>query len=281
MSPDVWTAPELPGSRRELETSLAAVVREHRFTIAVVFPVVGAVLLIASADGLLPAPFAFHAGLLLVGVAVMRSPLLVGLLPIVNRRVIGWLAVLAGYTYLIEFVGVQTDWPYGAFSYGIALGPMVGSIPLALPLLFIPLVLNAYLLWLLLLEGRAGRLGRVFLVIPTVVLMDVVLDPAAVALGFWAFDGGGVFYGVPLSNYAGWVLSATVATLLVERAFDPIAVRRRIRECSFVLDDLVSFVILWTAINAWFANGFPVGGALLLAAGVVVALRRRSRLSPR
>jgi putative membrane protein len=45
--------------------------------------------------------------------------------------------------------------------------------------------------------------------------MDAVLDPGAASLGFWVWPQGGVYYGVPLSNYAGWLLSGTLATALL------------------------------------------------------------------
>ena len=45
-----------PSTRERVQAWLDALVREHRFTIAVVFPVVGAVSLVASAEGLFPEP---------------------------------------------------------------------------------------------------------------------------------------------------------------------------------------------------------------------------------
>lgn len=249
--------------RLGLYNHLDAIVRAHRVTIAVVFPLVGGIILIASAEGWLPAPLAFNPLLVIVGVAVMRTPLITGLLPVLDRRVIGGIALVAGYAYLIEYIGVQTGVPYGAFSYGVILGPMIGGIPIALPLLFIPLVLNAYLVCLLVLNTRA-RWIVVASAIPTLVLMDVVLDPAAVALGFWGFPNGGVFYDVPLSNYLGWVLSAIVSIMAVSYVFDERAVRDRLATCPYILDDLVSFVILWGAINAWFGHWIPVFVAVVL-----------------
>ena len=47
------------------------------------------------------------------------------------------------------------------------------------------------------------------------VWMDAVIDPGAAALGFWVWPGGGAYYGVPLSNYAGWLLSGILATALL------------------------------------------------------------------
>ena len=121
-------------------------------------------------------------------------------------------------------------------------------------------------------------LVRLPVVIATVLLMDVVLDPGAVALGFWVYPGGGAFYGVPLSNYAGWVLSATVAVVVLDRAFDRGELLARLSSCEFMLDDLVSFVILWGGINAWFGNWAAVAVAAAFGVGLVRAERFDSRL---
>jgi putative membrane protein len=118
---------------------------------------------------------------------------------------------------------------------------------------------------------------RLATVIPVVVAMDIVLDPGAVSLGFWDF-GGGAFYDVPLSNYAGWVLSAIVAVVTLDRAFAGTAIRERLRDCEFMLDDMVSFVILWGSINVWFGNLLPAAVAAAFGAGLVRADRFDTRL---
>jgi putative membrane protein len=256
-------SPTRRGTRPAVQVRLAALVREHRFTIAVVFPVAVAVLLVASAEGLLPPPLAFHPFLILLGTLVMRSPLLVAVAPLIDRRATIGLAGLILYAYGIEFVGLRTGWPYGDFHYAIDLGPTVAGIPVGLPIFFLPLVCNGYLLCLLLLGDRAqAALTRLSAVIATVVAMDLVLDPGAVALGFWTYAGGGPVYGVPLSNFAGWVLSATVTVLVLDAVLDRSALLDRLETCEFALDDLVSFVLLWSGINVWFGNwgAAAVGG---------------------
>ncbi|WP_144797441.1 bisanhydrobacterioruberin hydratase [Halorubrum depositum] len=272
----------LPDTRRGAEALLDRTVRENRFTIAVLFPLVGALALVGSAEGWVPEPFAFHPWFVLFGVLVMRSPLVVGTLPAVDRRALGWIGVLIAYTYAIELVGVATGWPYGSFEYAVDLGPMLAGVPVALPVFFIPLVANAYLLCLLLLGPRASNGWlRLLTVIAAVVAMDVVLDPGAVALGFWSF-GSGSFYGVPLSNYAGWVVSATVAVVTLDRAFAGTTLRDRLRDCEFMLDDMVSFVILWGGINLWYGNLLPVAVAAAFGVGLVRADRFDARVfSPR
>jgi len=246
---------ELP-ARTRLERRLDDLVEENRFTIAVVFPAVGAVTLLASAEALLPGALNFNPYLLLFGVAVMRLPLVAGVAPLLTRRAAVGLLALCGYTYAIEAVGIATGYPYGAFEYGVDLGPMIaGAVPAALPLFFLPLVVNAYLLCLLLLGPLADRTAvRLPVVVAAVVGMDLALDPAAVSIGFWAYDAGGWYYGVPWTNYAGWVLSAAVAVGVLDRAFDREELFGRLERCRFMLDDLVSFVVLWGAINAYFGN---------------------------
>ncbi|SFG51272.1 putative membrane protein [Halopelagius inordinatus] len=276
---DTALADRLPKTRAEWERTLDRLVRENRFTVAVVFPLNGAILLVASAEGLLPDPLAFNPALVLFGTLVMRAPLVVGAFPLTDRRAATGVSILALYAYGIEYVGVRTGLPYGEFFYGVELGPTLGGIPLGLPVFFLPLVMNAYLLCLLLLGERARNGAvRLLTVVATVLAMDLVLDPGAVGLGFWVYPGGGAFYGVPLSNYAGWLLSASVAVAVLDWAYDRRALVARLERCEFMLDDMVSFVILWGGINAWFGNWIPVAVAALFGVGLLSTDRFDSRL---
>jgi putative membrane protein len=273
--PTVETGPNStgrnPGNRERLETRLDALVRDNRFTIAVVFPVIGAVTLVASALDLLPPVLAYNPFLVLFGTLVMRLPLFAGLLPVTDQRAALSVVLVSGYAYAIEYVGVKTGLPYGTFEYAVDLGPMLlGAVPVGLPVFFIPLVLNSYLLVLLLLGDRAeSRSLRTLATLATVLLVDLVLDPAAVAIEFWAYQPPGAYYGVPASNYAGWVLSGTVAVVAFDLGFDRERVLERLQACEFALDDMVSFVLLWGGINALFLQAIPVGVAALLFAGLV------------
>jgi len=60
--------------------------------------------------------------------------------------------------------------------------------------------------------SRAGRLRLVALSGALMTLLDVVIDPLAVRGGRWFlghiffYPEGGIYFGVPLSNFAGWLL---------------------------------------------------------------------------
>ncbi|ERG95073.1 bisanhydrobacterioruberin hydratase [Haloquadratum walsbyi] len=270
---------QIPRSRVDWETRLDQLIRENRFTISIFFPLNGIVLLLASAEGWLPEPLAFNGLLILLGTIVMRSPLIIAALPLTDRRAAVSVGALTVYAYAIEYIGVHTGFPYGEFFYGVDLGPVIAGVPLGLPVFFVPLVMNAYLLCILLLETRVKHtLFRLLTVIATVLMMDIILDPGAVALGFWVYPDGGIFYNVPVSNYAGWVLSATIAVLALDLGYDRHGLLQRVDECAFMLDDLVSFIILWGGINAWFGNYIPTAFAVMFAIGLLRAERFDTKL---
>ncbi|MFW6384076.1 MAG: bisanhydrobacterioruberin hydratase [Halodesulfurarchaeum sp.] len=269
--------------RASVEARLEDLVAENRFTIAVVFPAVGALLLVGSAEGWVPEPLAFQPTMILFGTAVMRLPLIVGVLPLLDRRAGIGLLGLTGYAYGIELVGVHTGFPYGEFSYLIELGPMMlEAVPLGLPVFFLPLVLNAYLLVLLLAGDAAGsapiRLGGT---LGTVLAMDLVLDPGAVGLGFWTYAADGAYYGVPASNYLGWVLSGAISVLVFDRVLHIDGLLDRLGDCPFMLDDMVSFVILWGGVNLYFGQLLPAGVALALGGGLLATDRFDFSVRPR
>lgn len=269
--------------RRAIETRLDTTVADNRFTIAVVFPTVGALLLIGSAEGWVPAPLSFEPTLILFGTAVMRLPLIAGVLPLLDRRGTIGLLALTGYAYGIELIGVQTGLPYGEFAYLIDLGPMLfGDVPLGLPIFFLPLVLNSYLLVLLLLGSRATATGlRLGGTLTMVMAMDLVLDPGAVSLGFWGYVEGGSYYGVPASNFAGWLLSGAISVWVFDRILVHDRVLERLATCRFMLDDLISFVILWGGVNLYFGQWLPVAVAVLIGAGLFGTDRFDFDVSPR
>jgi bisanhydrobacterioruberin hydratase len=128
------------------------------------------------------------------------------------RRATLSLIALSIFAYAMEALGVATGFPYGTFYYGEALGPRIfGLVPYLLPASYAPLVVGAVAAaW-----GSRIRLLHVLQATLLLVWMDAVLDPGAASLGFWVWSEGGLYYGVPLSNYTGWLLSGALATVLL------------------------------------------------------------------
>lgn len=258
--------------RRTLETRLATIVRDNRLTIAITFPLIGVLLLIGGQEEIVPAWLAFNPYLMVTAVTIMALPLIAGILPLIDRRAAIGLAVLVLFAWGIELMGIHTGFPYGDFGYQMDLGPMLlGDVPFALPVFYFPILLDAYLLAILMLGPRSDRfLVRYPVVVVLVIILDLILDPGAVSLGFWAWDSPGPYYGVPLQNFLGWVLSASVAVGILTTVFDHTRIKQRLVDCEFFLDDLINFAIFWGFVNLYFGNLIPI----LLAGGVLAVLFR-------
>ena len=184
------------------------------------------------------------------------------------RRATLSLLTLSLFAYAIESVGVATGFPYGRFFYGDALGPTIaGLVPFLLPLSYAPLVVGAVAAsW-----GGRSRLLHVARAALLLVWMDAVLDPGATSLGFWVWPEGGPYYGVPPSNFAGWLLSGTIAAALLLATGQWSDTPR-----PALLDSAAISTAFWTAAAAAF-SGITVP-ALLGAALFLFLLTRRAHL---
>lgn len=256
-------------NRSHIENNIDRLVSENRFTIAALFPLFGCLMMILSSDWSgMPRILSFNPILILFGVFIMRLPLVSGLLPLINKKSALLIATLTAYTYIIEIIGVSTGLPYGEFEYGVSLGPMLFDVPLALPLFFIPLVFNSYLLSTLLFDFTDRRILRVPTVVLMVILIDMILDPAAVSLGLWSYSQG-IYYGVPIQNYIGWILSATIATVLIDVSFEFSKLKSRVQDCEYFLDDMVSFSLMWGLINLYYLSVVPAFISLLFILSLI------------
>ncbi len=133
------------------------------------------------------------------------------------RDAILLLVVLGFLALVIETCAIMTGFPYGHFGYSDLLGYRVfGYVPWTVFLAWTPLVLAAYAIASRLAGGSRLWPVRIALVAVTLVLFDLVLDPGAVKLGFWHYAAGGGFYGVPLTNFAGWIFSGAIAAFVIE-----------------------------------------------------------------
>ena len=180
------------------------------------------------------------------------------------RRAILSLLALSAFAYAIESFGVATGFPYGRFFYGDALGPTVaGLVPFLLPVSYVPLVVGAVAAaW-----GGPRPLHVAFSAL-ILVWMDTVLDPGATSLGFWVWPGGGAYYGVPVSNFVGWLLSGALAAALLlttGRWAEP--------PSPTLLDSAAISTAFWTAVAAFSGIMLP---ALFGAALLVFLLVRRA-----
>ncbi|MDP8953169.1 MAG: carotenoid biosynthesis protein [Actinomycetota bacterium] len=193
--------------------------------------------------------------------------------------------------FAVETIGVTTGFPYGPFYYGGSLGPKVADlVPYLLPLSWVPLVLGAVAATSRFASGVGSRVfpyspersvprsgATRWWVLSAAVLLtlvDGVLDPGAAALGFWVWPEGGIYYGVPITNYLGWLFSSSLAAALL------IALGRRrwgsVPPPPGLLDSALIATAFWTGVAVFSGLSFPV---VLGAALYLFLLHRRSGLA--
>jgi len=119
-------------------------------------------------------------------------------------------------TFATENLSIATGFPFGHYHFKVAAAlPHVGAVPVIVGLLYFAMGYFSWLIASLLLDSADMHLHRPFNVVAlpviaafVVVQWDVVMDPPNATLyGAWIWHDGGGYFGVPLSNYAGWYLS--------------------------------------------------------------------------
>ncbi len=129
------------------------------------------------------------------------------------KRAIGVLTALGAFALVLETFAVKTGVPYGRFVYGPKIGALLfGAVPWTVPFSWPPLVLGALAL-------ARGKSAPTLVAQATLWLLafDLLLDPGAVSQRFWTYQAGGFFYGVPLTNFLGWLLSGAAGSWLLWR----------------------------------------------------------------
>jgi uncharacterized membrane protein len=204
----------------------------------------------------------------------------------------GLVLVAGGGGLVVEAVGLATGLPFGEYRYTGALGAAVLGVPLVVPAAWTMMAYPALIVGRRLatalprpLTGHGSRAATTVLGAWALATWDVFLDPQMVDAGNWywldpapALPG---VPGIPVSNFAGWLLVALAMTAVLDRVLPE----------RPVTDDRLPLALwLWTFLSSVLAAavffGRPtvalVGGVLMGLVGVplVVVLRRHGSTAP-
>jgi bisanhydrobacterioruberin hydratase len=173
------------------------------------------------------------------------------------------LGALGIYALIIESLAIHTGFPYGNFTYTDILGnKLFGLTPWTVAFAYPPILLLAYYFSRSIITFRAiASKSIIKLLVLTAIIataIDVVLDPAAVRLGFWYWDSPGSFYGVPLINFVGWLLTAFLGAVLLHSLWG-----QKVKPPPSLAYSGLAILWFWTSINIWLLQWIPaiLGGA--------------------
>ncbi len=146
--------------------------------------------------------------------------LIAGVRDLGRARTVGFLCWGGVVALVAELVSTRVGIPFGLYHYTDATRGaelFLGNVPFFSPLSFPFLAYAAFCLarrtlgrgWV---TSRAGRIRMVAVSGVLMMLLDVVIDPLAVRGERWFlghifyYPDGGPYFGVPLSNFVGWLL---------------------------------------------------------------------------
>lgn len=114
--------------------------------------------------------------------------------------------------FIFEVCGVRYGLPFGKYNYTEALNPSLLGVPLVMALAWMTLVaylkqMQLYLNWPVWVEALVCAAWMM--------AIDLVIDPlAANQLGYWRWVERGSYYGIPVSNFAGWFITSLIVFIL-------------------------------------------------------------------
>lgn len=151
------------------------------------------------------------------------------------RYLLGWRHTLLFFalstviSLIYEEVGVGTGLIFGPYHYTDVLGMKLGLVPILIPIAWFAMIYPSYVIANLITDGQPsgsrGGLARIawvsLLSAMVMTAWDLLIDPilSHPNVHAWVWDRLGSYFGIPIHNYLGWMLT-TFTVYLVYRIFE-------------------------------------------------------------
>ena len=186
------------------------------------------------------------------------------------RGALGLAAGVIVGAWAIEWLGVTTGAPFGAYSYSDRLQPQVAGVPLMIPLAWLMMLPPSWAVAARILGNRRPAWAIALIGALAFTAWDLFLDPQMVRWGLWTWTTPGGYFGVPWTNFLGWFASAAALTLVLRP--QPVASRGL----------LAIYMLTWwlesiALLFFWGLPGPAAAGCLLMGGGAFLAWRGSER----
>jgi putative membrane protein len=192
-----------------------------------------------------------------------------------TRETLRVAAIVIPLSWLVERIGSTTGIPFGEYDYTEALAPLLGGVPLVIPVAWLMMLPAAWAVAAAILgppnRGRGWTDWR-FVVLSALAFTawDLFLDPQMVAWGYWVWEQPGGYFGIPWVNYFGWFVSSALITLAVRPQQPPVAPLLAIYAITWFLQT-IGLGLFWNM------PGPALVGFVGMGLFVVLSLRGRLR----
>jgi putative membrane protein len=132
-------------------------------------------------------------------------------------RTLKTFALVTILAYLAELLGSTTGFLFGKYHYSDILQPQIAGVPLLIPLAWLMMLPPAWAIAQISLPRPHSRfpLYQILLSALAFTAWDLFLDPQMAGWGFWVWEVPGQYFGIPLSNYLGWLVVSALITWVV------------------------------------------------------------------
>lgn len=206
---------------------------------------------------------ALQAGVLTQVVTVLLVLVRAGLL----RQALRAGAAVPLLGWLVEVVGQASGFPFGSYQYTPLLQPQLAGVPVLIPLAWLMMMPPAWAMALVIAGAQLGwraRVRRAAVAALAFTAWDLFLDPQMVAWNAWVWAVPGVYFGIPLQNFAGWLLVAFCVSLLLAPGSLPLAPLIMIYAVTCVLQT-IGQLLFWQLAGPGVAGLAGMGGMLAWA----------------
>lgn len=163
-------------------------------------------------------PFYYN---MLIGVLFTCFALLHGSIYAGRKSTIVLAVLTVVISFIMEYTGVKTGLIYGEYHYGAVLGPKaLDTVPWLIPLSWFMFMYVSSVMVDAAFGGRYAGMAAplLFAVLDSAAMtaLDVLIDPLWVTRGTWiwtavqSLPAGSIFYGIPVQNYFGWLLTTII-----------------------------------------------------------------------
>lgn len=172
-----------------------------------------------------------------------------------------------------ELLGTHTGYPFGGYSYTPMLGHRIlGLVPFPIPISWSCILYCSLAMCGRLLPARDDRATRLrWSAVGALILTawDVAMDPAMVKTFHWIWLEPGAFYGMPYTNWLGWLATGFVLSWVMLRFVPPSVFAERISPTRlplvlYALNGIMPIAIcvrygmFWAAALGFLTMGLPL-----------------------
>jgi putative membrane protein len=215
-------------------------------------------------------------------------------------RAIAMLVASFTVALTLEYLGSSYGFLFGDYGYTDRLGPMLlGKVPAIIPIAWFMMLYPAWATSdFLLMRGKAWPAQappnagmRVAFAALAMTAWDLSLDPRMVADGNWTWQTAGPYFGIPLSNYLGWFVTAALIYAIWHALIGARAAPPSCENCAafgFCYWPVWAYIATWlgeSLANAVFWGGPLVALCVFLGMGLfggpaLVSLWRSAQRTP-